>query len=786
MAGSQVRAIEFSVMQPKLTSNLDIPDVRHLMLSVLLILLAPVSSPSIKQDILGMKGLLSTLFKSLSEDPREVVEGVLECMAHLAALDRLPIELQCRIAEDSWLECIKLYERTDTEENGSEDGMVYPPALTAHRYLLYVISALSKPTGDASSLSSHQRRVLGALIGHLQISDSESQAEIAIHVLNSAPELLPSFWTRFAPSLEPRLSSRWVTSVGFAGKVLASPISQDLVDAVDNIKKLETGGEITNQAVPKVPNIGILLDSAMMPSSLGKTWISKALQTSHSTPLVSFLACNFLYISLRKAASILDALRDGASALEEKGLDSTAWRTAAERIKAEAKDRSPDLQVLIALVQKGLGRAFSRGGSVASTITAEGSIEESEPQEEDNTLLISLALRTIQMYHTLVPSAFSSLRFDFGKLLSSTFFNVPQDSPSLPIAALGQAALLELVSAPTSRAVDDKGEGQIVWQWHKASEGSRSPVAAIIGMYLTTALPSLKAVAEKTATDLLGSSILFEHEPSEARLWIQALPLSVNDDAQDAALSFLDNCIQRCIQTPFKYVDQVQILASEGRDPLCPAARCQKASPLLATLVEQLQYRLGRAESALPYVDYLKRLVVNLAGSRECLCLLDAVISKVSKDASGVSGQGKALQALEETKACLLLLRGKEASSKHDLLNGTDPSDPLRPLYRCLSFLASPSGDSADDNPAVLSSESARSVAGLLLHRLSANTGDSLVLLSAIKKLLDGMSSTFDKEGLVRHVFESRAMKAAFASGLSGDHEVAACEYRPSSVATIP
>lgn len=150
------------------------PDIRHLMFNVLNNLLSPSGSLSMKIDVLNQKGVISAIFKGLSEDPVEVVEAVLESMARLVALPRLPLETRCRIAEDSWNEVLKLYARTEEERNPQSDPETpaFPPAVTAQRYLLFVVSSLASAS---ATLTPGQRKALGGLIGLLELSDSVEQ-----------------------------------------------------------------------------------------------------------------------------------------------------------------------------------------------------------------------------------------------------------------------------------------------------------------------------------------------------------------------------------------------------------------------------------------------------------------------------------------------------------------------------------------------------------------------------------------------------------------------------------
>lgn len=738
---------------PLITKHGRKPDIRHLALSVLLTLMAPAASVSLKTDVLSTKGLVGAIWKSLHEDPREVVESTLECMAYLAGQEKLPLELRVRVAEDGWSEVLKLYARAQNEPVSDGNDSV-SPATSAHRYLLYVTSAIGQPAPGSTSIAGPQKRALGTLLGMLQISDSEEQSDMAAHILQSTPEMLPSFWARFAPSLEPRLSSRWVTSVGFASRVIGGPVPNVLSEAYTQAQAYTaeqkrrgsaptTGARRTRK--PAIPSIGLVLDTALLPASIGRTWLSKALQTQGTTPLVSFLACNFLYIGLTKVQAISDALRCVGDALP--GSEGKMWLSAAKRIRDEAKERIPDLQVLIALVQNGLGRAFSRANSVASTVTAEGSVEDGESVQEDNTLLISLTLRTIRKYHAIVPSVFSNLRFEFGRLLSSSFFSAPAEAEAAPLAALGQAGLLELLS---SSGDGETGESAIVWQWSKSIEGGRSALASIVHIYLTTSISSLKMSAERAVRNLLGNSLLFEHDPDEVSAWLAALPSPLGDAADpDEVLAFVDGCIQRCLQAPFRYVDGLHALLSDSA-PHCANAGCRSASPLLATLLEQLKYRFSKQESAVPYAGFTRRLIMQLATHRDCLCVSKALLEQAIADSKACTHQGAATDQLTRNQEVLQYMRGDR-----DDPGSTSPEGEASELVSLLLSVVN-----EKQIPAGLDVSIYYKLLRLLLHRIASRPIELEPFLPLINDLLDH-SSAGTRSSVQLGVFGQRVLLAA-------------------------
>ena len=729
------------------------------MLSILLSFLSPSSGVSIKIDILSQKGLLAAIFKGLSEDPREFIESVLDIVARITALERLDMEIRCRTADDSWIEVIKLFEldKVETEEALDADAPAsVSSATSANRYLLYVTSALAKPPSGSTSLTTHQRRCLGSLLGQLAISDSERQADLALHILTSAPELLPGFWTRFAPSLEPRLSSRWVTSVAFAGRIVGSPIPSNLQKALESSENPEwdSGSQITS--------ISLLLDSALMPANLGKGWLSKALQLSQSSALVSFLACNFLYIGLRKSSYITETIQKIAENRKGRIGEYNEWMQVAHKMRQEIVERIPDLQVVIGLMQKGLGKVFSRANSIASTMeSSDADAKDDETHEQDETLSISLVLRTLQLYRSNAPTAFSNLRFDFGRLLSSSFFSGTTQSPLIaPMVTLGQIALLELISVAPNLQV---GEGSINWQWHKASEGHRSPLASIIAIYLSSSSHQVRSAAEQTAASLLSSSLLFEHEPKEAGIWLAALPRE--EALQSEALSFFDGCIQRCLQTPFKYVDQLRAIRDQKQDSAGLSFDYQQGSPLLATLLEQLLYRFGKQESAEPFALYYQRLMISLCSHSVHLQLAVGVATVASEAVRGISGQEEAKKLVIETETCIAIIQGKAAKmTVNSIASSPHNGDPFCTIF---TFLNLKTEEGMSGVLFALESDSFHfdSKAALPLVRLCLHTLEETTEISDTIKVIDALlerCEVRDKASLLSLILGSTSLLEVF------------------------
>ena len=77
----------------------------------------------------------------------------------------------------------------------------------------------------------------------------------------------------------------------------------------------------------------------------------------------------------------------------------------------------------------------------------------------------------------------------------------------------------------------------------------------------------IKAECAAVIQNLLGSSILFEHDPQELDIWLDALPRSLRSpdakspdgatllDEKSSVLSVIDEALKRCLKSPYKYVE---------------------------------------------------------------------------------------------------------------------------------------------------------------------------------------------------------------------------------------
>jgi nucleolar pre-ribosomal-associated protein 1 len=139
---------------------------------------------------------------------------------------------------------------------------------------------------------------------------------------------------------------------------------------------------------------------------------------------------------------------------------------------------------------------------------------------------------------------------------------------------------------------------------------------------------------------ILGESILFQEDPDESDLWIVSLPssrrspgtespdgASLTDEA-DGVITFLDDCVQRCLKTPYRYIEDsygIRNADNQGLDVY--------PSPLFMTVLEQLSIKIEKKSlspsDALALATFVRKLVVGLMQKFEDVEALPAIAKKV-------------------------------------------------------------------------------------------------------------------------------------------------------------
>lgn len=119
---------------------------------------------------------------------------------------------------------------------------------------------------------------------------------------------------------------------------------------------------------------------------------------------------------------------------------------------------------------------------------------------------------------------------------------------------------------------------------------------------------------------------MFEHDHGELNIWLEALPAlsSASDISQRAflvaqqihLLSFLDECVRRCMKTPYRYLEDVTTLIPDYFEPT--RRPHEMVSPLIMVILEQLRAKIAgqliATEAVGVVLAYLKRVFLGLSG----------------------------------------------------------------------------------------------------------------------------------------------------------------------------
>lgn len=160
-------------------------------------------------------------------------------------------------------------------------------------------------------------------------------------------------------------------------------------------------------------------------------------------------------------------------------------------------------------------------------------------------------------------------------------------------------------------------------------------------------MPAVRDAASSLTLGLLSRSVLFEHDPSEIEIWLNALPrtrrasgASAPDEAPltdegEGVLAFLDDCIQRCLKTPYRYLEEglaafVGGPSTSDTEALRPNA---VPSPLFMTVLEQFSAKTPAKtitpSDTLAVATYMRKLAVGMLGKQSNLKYIPLIAKRV-------------------------------------------------------------------------------------------------------------------------------------------------------------
>ncbi|KAG0099120.1 hypothetical protein BGZ93_009097 [Podila epicladia] len=583
---------------------------------------------TVKKEVLEIPDLVQRTLNDLYLDSFQLIKQTLNVVLNHIVLDNdLSRTVKISFFNTSFLvKLLQLYSRTEPVPNTDETV-----ATLIHKFMMALCTtpgvgicfqdAAWYPPSTLSSTSSVEKattekhifnKTLSQLLTHLRPTENLLQQELTVSILTACPELVRLFWQKASVQMEPRLSARWLANMTLLHKITEIP--------VPNLYLQHTGLFASHP-----PPVSTVIEN-ILPTPANRTILSKGLQ--HSSMLVRYFTIVEIAAAFQKTEQVIaimqSAVRTLASDVEDvsandvmdmddsvpntKHSDPPAqqWASAISLLLAELRRRVPDIQIVI---------------SLHNGIQSQNMVDKEEEERVRLNLFNNGVLRLIKYYQQFLPQAVSESKFDIGKLIPSDFSTV-QAGTLIHLLEL----LLEL--------------NDFRWS-NKSLDGSSSHLSKLLSLYLTTAHPQIKSLTQRLVSKLLGESILFQHDPSETNLWIEAIPATnygrpdLTSD-QASFLHFLDDCVMRCLRTPYKYADQSSKIIKTLQEPTSAmdvdgqeiteriasslAAsqhqnHSQQFSPLLMTILEQFQHVYTKESSrdiVRSITSFLQRLLPTL------------------------------------------------------------------------------------------------------------------------------------------------------------------------------
>lgn len=179
--------------------------------------------------------------------------------------------------------------------------------------------------------------------------------------------------------------------------------------------------------------------------------------------------------------------------------------------------------------------------------------------------------------------------------------------------------------------------------------GSRGNLSVLLWLYTKSNQRAMKTAVANVLRQTLSTTAAFQHDPDEVDLWLRSLPITKRapgatapdgtslTDEGEAVIGLLDDCLQRCMKTPYRYLEELQTLCTDDSTSDVDTPRSYDPSllpsPMLVTVLEQVQAKINgdllSPSDALAVVAFVRKLLVSFATKVPTLHILDAASERL-------------------------------------------------------------------------------------------------------------------------------------------------------------
>ncbi|TIB90209.1 hypothetical protein E3Q19_02816 [Wallemia mellicola] len=541
-------------------------DIRTLYLLLNLVFISPsLSNPYLINAHLSQKETNQQLFRGLLHDHYLVIQKFLQVWHDVWSDGRVSRSTKLFVWNEQTIDhLLKLYNRVDDE---SSDDHEFIPAKLVHAYLKslctkpgfalcfkddgYYPRSKQQPSDNVMTERLYNRQLLGVL-KNLRIGDSELHADLALSILSACPELSSHYWKQSSLTLEPRLSSRWISNISYLACAVSLPVPSDTFKHNDSFKSTP-------------PPLNNMIES-ILPTIIQKANFTKAFYASPPIELVQHCIALALSKALDKLDRVQKLMLEAAISLEENENDGQWYKRRRELLR-EAMKRLPE------------GKAIAHFAA--------------SQESSKNKMLSENSLRLLYQYQSIIPPAFQEAQIDISKLLFSGGLANPDLSS---FDALSQLHALRLLKGSDVYNVASK-------------VGSESAFKAIMKLHINTKHAFIRDVTSEIVSNFLSNSVLFEHDKTETQLWLSNLTL----DSLDFIDGCILRCVKTPYRYLEQIRSMLDSNVDIDIPALVPSPL---VFTLLEQLNYQVSKKLLSDDNASELAAYVRNLIIGLAGKQ--------------------------------------------------------------------------------------------------------------------------------------------------------------------------
>ncbi|KAF8459585.1 ribosome 60S biogenesis N-terminal-domain-containing protein [Terfezia claveryi] len=534
--------------------------------------------PSVKEGVLGQRNLITPVFKHIKHDPPQLVHDILETLRTKVVNDE---DVQRGVKSQVFNEWVlghisALYTRPEPiHEEGDQSKTV---AMVAHEFLLNICTkpgvggvcfpdngwyapsvsitestTHTKSSGPRLAHSSQKvfNRTLSEFITTLKPFADTLQQDLLLAICISCPELIsPYFSSTSTFSFDPKLSATWIGYSAFLTSLISLPLPKGGF------------GILADEHTPhphQPPAVGVVIES-ILPRICTRQVLTKCLQFDNS--LVRYLSTRLLVSAFTKLDKVMASMEKMANKFSSESLTARDWRVARYELGEEFSRRIPEVGVVV------------------------GVYNSSSSSLGPNSLAREVSAKLLMQYYTLLPEIALGKRFDvnlsIGQFLEGD--DIGEDVPGMRLLEISH--LLNIA----------KEVGDVKWWSKRAGAAYTSFTAVLLRFCLSGSRACGVKGVKRVLKSALGQTHIFQQEtevdPFDALLEslssaaARATSSTSSKEEFTKILVFLDDCMLRCVRTPFKYLDEIAELVKTRPAPQSPL------SPLVITLAEQIPFLL--------------------------------------------------------------------------------------------------------------------------------------------------------------------------------------------------